>query len=189
MYMHMEIEAKIEVENLDVYAERLKKLGGHFEHQCAQRDYFFDYPDRRLLRADCGLRLRQQTDDKHEEIMLCYKGPRDADSVYKRRQEVEFAVGKLTAAHRFLEALGFEVTIAFEKRRSLWRLADCTVCLDQVVELGFFIEIEGPSEEAVAEVQAKLQLQDAQHLTTSYAVMLAEHLQKTNRPSSWELFF
>ncbi len=189
MYMHLEIEAKIKVENLDVYAERLKKLGGQFEHQCAQKDYFFDYPDRRLLGTDCGLRLRQQTGAKCEELLLCYKGPRDTDSAYKRRREIEFAVGNLTAAHRLLEALGFEVTIAFEKRRSLWRLDDCTVCLDQVVELGFFIEIEGPSEESVAEVQTQLQLQDAQHLTPSYAVMLAEHLQKTNRPSSWELFF
>jgi len=187
--MHLEIEAKIKVENLEFYAERLKKLGGQFEHQCAQRDYFFDYPDRRLLRADCGLRLRQQIIGEGEQIMLCYKGPREAASAYKRRQEIELAVASLAGGRGLLEALGFEVTIAFEKRRSQWRLDDCIVCLDQVVELGFFIEIEGPAEEAVAGVQGRLQLQDGSHLGDSYAVLLAEHLQKTNRPQSWELFF
>ena len=98
-------------------------------------------------------------------------------------------MGRLAGARGLLEALGFEITIAFEKRRSQWRLDDCMVCLDQVVELGFFLEIEGPSEEAVAAVQGRLQLEGARHLTVSYAVMLAEHLQKTNRPQTWELFF
>ena len=187
--MPVEIEAKLKVDDLNIYAERIAQLGGRVGSQFVQRDYFFDYSDRRLLSANCGLRLRQQSQAGRREIMLCYKGPPDPDSSYKCRREIEFTVGDLAAAQALLEALGLEVTIAFEKRRRLGQVAECTICLDEVVELGCFIEIEGPTEAAVAGVQKMLQLESVSHCPASYAVMLAQHLQKTNHPSAGELFF
>jgi len=187
--MHLEIEAKIKVENLDIYAQRLKQLGLHLHHQYTQRDYFFDRPDHSLQKADSGLRLRVQSDAKHQQIMLCYKGPRATDASFKSRREIEFTVDDLNATRELLEALGFEITIAFEKRRFQWLLDDCSVCLDEVIEIGYFIEIEGPSEQAVSDALTKLQLTDAPHVTDGYAALLAQHLKNTNRPQTLELFF
>ena len=187
--MHLEIEAKIKVENLDIYAQRLKQLGLHLLHQYTQRDYFFDRPDHRLAQADCGLRLRVQSDAKHQQIMLCYKGPRDSDASFKSRREIEFSVDDLNATRELLEVLGYEVTIAFEKRRFQWLLDECSVCLDEVIEIGYFIEIEGPSADAVADALAKLQLADEPHVTDGYAALLAQHLKNTHRPQTVELFF
>jgi len=187
--MHLEIEAKIKVENLDPYAQRLKLLGLHLHRQYIQRDYFFDRPDRTLTNADCGLRLRIQADDKNQQIMLCHKGPRAADASFKRRPEIEFTVDDLNAARELIEALGYELTIAFEKRRFQWLLDECSVCLDEVIEIGYFIEIEGPSDDAVAHALAQLQLADQPHITQSYAALLAQHLEITHRPQTVELFF
>ncbi|MCP4710580.1 MAG: class IV adenylate cyclase [Planctomycetes bacterium] len=187
--MHLEIEAKIKVENLDLYAQRLKLLGLHLKRQYTQRDYFFDRPDHSLTKADCGLRLRVQSDAKHRQIMLTYKGPRHSDAAFKSRCEIEFGVDDLNAAHDLIEALGYEVTIAFEKRRFQWLLDECSVCLDEVIEIGYFVEIEGPSEDAVFDALARLQLTDQPHITDGYAVLLAQHLKDTSRPETLELFF
>lgn len=187
--MHLEIEAKIKVENLDIYAQRLKKLGLHLHRQYTQRDYFFDFPDRSLFQSDCGLRLRVQTDDKNQQILLCHKGPRSADTLFKSRREIEFTVDDLNAARELLEALGCQVSIAFEKRRFLWVLDECSICLDEVIEIGYFVEIEGPSEQAVADARAQLQLTDEPHITESYAALLVQHLKNTHRSQTLELFF
>ena len=121
--------------------------------------------------------------------MLCHKGPRATDATFKSRREIEFAVDDLNATRELLEALGYEVTIAFEKRRFQWLLDECSVSLDEVIEIGYFIEIEGPSEDAVADALAKLQLTDEPHITDGYAALLAQHLKDTSRPQTIELFF
>jgi adenylate cyclase class IV len=81
-----------------------------------------------------------------------------------------------------LRALGFERVLLFEKDRDSWRLGDCLVELDTLPELGCFLEIEGPSEEAVRGVQRQLGLSDLSPLRPSYSQMVAEYLARAPRP-------
>jgi len=177
-----EIEGKFKVEQLGRHAERLSQLGAIFQGQVTQRDHFFDRPDRRLRADDCGLRLRELRGDNPAQTLLCFKGPRQGGP-YKKRQELQFGVTDATAAKELLSALGFEVMLIFEKRRGLWQLDDCQVCLDEVARLGCFIEIEGPGEQAIAAVQSKLALQQAQLIPDSYAAMLAKLLENQGEPT------
>jgi len=176
--MPIEIETKIKVEKLDIYVRRLQELTAIPEGKFSQKDQFYDRPDRKLLRNDCGLRLRQTFGDNINHAQLCYKGAREKGK-FKQRPEFEFAISEPDAADQFLKALGYEPILIVEKQRQVWRLNQCEVCLDKVKELGSFVEIEGPNVKAIEFVAAQLDLQDGKHITSSYAQMLS---QKQNIP-------
>ena len=173
--MSLEIEAKIKVDRLDPYAQRLEELQAQPRGSIIQRDHFFDQPDRRLLRHDTGLRIRQTTGPEQAETIMCFKGPRQGGP-YKQRDEIELAVSDFKPAQQFLQALGLQLTLVVEKRRTCWLFHDCEVALDEVAQLGSFVEIEGPSNDAVAQVLKQLDLQDLPIIHNSYAAMQADRL-------------
>ena len=170
--MSTEIEAKFKVDDLEPYAEALEQLNAEFLRRIVQRDHFFDLPEGKLEKSGCGLRLRQEIQHDHSESILTFKGPREKDSSYKKRREVEFGVSDFDSARELLGALGYEQIITIEKTRSLWSLDDCSVCLDILAELGSFIEIEGPTESAIKQVAAKLNLEGHAHIQESYLKMV-----------------
>ena len=172
-FMPIETEAKFKVESLEPYIERVVQSGGEWLDELKQMDQFFDYADRKLLKADSGLRLRIEQGKKTNRTQLCFKGPRQKGQ-YKRREEIEFDVGDSDMATMLLEALGFIKTLVVEKTRRLAQLDSCQVCLDEVNGLGSFIEIEGPNETEIEQVAIKLKLNEHQHIASSYVKMLAE---------------
>ena len=170
--MPLEIEAKFKVDSHAPFAERLKTLGARHQEWLTQTDQFFDRTDRSLLAKDCGLRLRREKGQRTDRSQICFKGPRDQNT-FKQREEIEFDVSDGHLARCLLEALGFEATLIVEKKRSLWKLDQCLVCLDEVTELGCFVEIEGADEIQISSVAAKLGLGDHKHIPQSYVKMLA----------------
>ena len=171
--MAVEIEAKIRVDDLSEYAQRLGQLGAEHKGEVRQRDCFFDREGQSLQRGDCGLRVRAESAGTADQAKMCYKGPRQKGQ-FKQRQEIEFAAESAGAARELLEALGFAITIVVQKRRQVWQLQGCSVCLDEVEGLGSFVEIEGPNETAISKVRKILRLEGHQLITDSYAQMLAE---------------
>jgi len=182
--MHIEIEAKIKVDELETYARRAQKLGDANQRETIQRDFFFDRPDRQLLTAGCGLRLRQETASGGAQTnILCFKGPPGKDNKLKQRQEIEMPVTDAQQAQNLLEALGYQLFLTFEKRRRVWELAGCEICLDHVAELGEYIEIEGPSEDAIDQAAIAMGLEGYAHIHCSYAKLLTEQLQQQEGPN------
>jgi adenylate cyclase class IV len=76
---------------------------------------------------------------------------------------------------RLLSALGYRQKLCVEKKRYLWRLGECEVALDRLQELGDFVEIEGPGDKQIAEVQESLGLAELPHIKKSYAAMIMEN--------------
>jgi len=177
--MCIEIEAKLKVDSLQQVADRLTELGAVFLHNCIQKDSFFDEQTSALTRTDRCFRLRRQLIGPNEKIFLTYKGPKQKDN-FKKRQEIEIEINNADLAEKFFSALGYNKVLAFEKKRSLWRLDDCLVALDELHLLGNFVEIEGPDDEKIAAVQAKLQLSDLPHIQQSYASLMAKKLHRRN---------
>jgi adenylate cyclase class IV len=64
--------------------------------------------------------------------------------------------------------------------RRLWRLGRCEIALDELPELGYFVEIEGPEEEEIARVQERLGLSDRPHIARSYAHLIAEQRRRSD---------
>jgi len=176
--MTCEIEAKIKVEALEPVAGRLQELGAQFLHTIQQADTYFMDTHKLLHKNDCGLRIRRQSIDGKESAYLTFKGAREKTK-YKSRTEHETGISDPNAAENILEGLGYHKRLTVEKKRSVWRLDNCEVCLDQLPDLGCFVEVEGPDEETISSVLAKLNLQDQPHISKGYASMTAQKLKQT----------
>jgi adenylate cyclase class 2 len=176
--MCTEIEAKLKVDSLTEIKDKLTKLGAEPVAEQLQTDCFFDNADTALAKTDKCLRLRRQVVDKVERFFLTYKGAKEKSN-FKKRQEIELEISNADAAHKLLSALGYEQVLTIEKKRHLWRVSDCKVTLDKLPLLGDFIEIEGPDDKSIAEVQKNLGLSNVPHIPKSYASLIREQLQKS----------
>ena len=173
--MNVEIETKIKVESLHEIAARLKAIGAKSLYELSQVDTYFDDENSTLFASDCGLRLRKQTDGGNQKVILTYKGPKQK-SRFKSRTEIEIEVSDFEVAAQLLNALDFKKSLAFEKRRRVWQMSDCVVCLDELPLLGNFVEIESPGEELITEALRKLHLADIPHINESYAHLIRAKL-------------
>ncbi len=174
--MAQEIEAKIKVDTLEPLVHRLAALGAKFSAVQHQRDVYFLDADRLLKKRGCGLRLRQQTADGKTIFILTLKGPRQ-ESPFKSRAEFQTQVADSFEMAKILEGLGYRPVLTVEKKRNIWQMDGCDICLDEVEMLGPFVEVEGPNEESIRMILNKLQLQNKPHIPQSYSSMIAQKLQ------------
>ena len=197
--MPIEIEAKIRVEDLRQLEEKLRAIDARCIESVREEDIYFDATDGKLAACGCGLRLRKRQSvvvktmaDKNcgvaggdEEIILTYKGP-VGRSVYKSRAEIEVKVSDFASAMGILESLGYQKRIAFEKRRRVFGLGGCLVCLDELPVLGSFVEVEGPDEDAIGRVLKSLDLDGREHISQGYAKLMSRAVRDSG---SREIFF
>ncbi|MDO8301632.1 MAG: class IV adenylate cyclase [Sedimentisphaerales bacterium] len=169
--MSVEIEAKLKVDSLEPIAQKLKQIGAIFGGSVFQTDHYFDDTSGSLAKSDKALRLRCETREAIVKTVLAYKGPREAGA-FKRRQEVQFDVDNGEQAAIMLASLGFAESLVIQKRRKLWWLEGCEIALDELPQLGMFVEIEGPSEEKITDVQSQLGLADRPHIKEGYAILM-----------------
>ena len=169
--MSTEIEAKLKVDSLAEIADRLLREGAEFVAEQQQTDNYFDGQGHILRKSDRGLRLRRELTSQDERVILAYKGKREKHK-FKKREEIEIEVSDAVAAENIILAVGFEKIVTVEKKRGLWKLNSCEVCLDEVALLGQFVEIEGPDEEKIEEVRKRLGLEKSPHIVDSYSNMM-----------------
>ncbi len=175
--MAQEIEAKYRLDDPAGLRERLIARGAQRVTHVLEENRLFDTADRKLQAADSGLRLRTcRALDGSQQISttLTYKGPRAAGKM-KAREEVETAVSDPSASATILQRLGFGEVVVYEKRREAWQLDECEVCLDELPQLGWFVEIEGPSVATIEAVAGKLTLDMESLLRETYVEMAAVH--------------
>ncbi len=101
---------------------------------------------------------------------MTYKGPSQISGGARIRQEIEFLVGDFDKARLFLEALGFQVMMIYEKYRSIYHLDLVDITLDEL-PYGNFIEIEGPSVELVQKMSERLKINPKANVPASYTVL------------------
>jgi predicted adenylyl cyclase CyaB len=185
----LEIELKLKLDSHAPVHARLAAL--HAEHRGTVREtnIFFDRPDRSLRRADSGLRVRLTSTPAGPtpQALLTFKGPA-ASSGLRSREAFDLHLTPPDQIVPLLQALGFVQLFLFEKDRDSWRLADCLVELDTLPHFGNFLEIEGPSENAVHHAQDQLGLASLPARRPSYAKMVGEFLDRA-APAPRELRF
>ena len=106
--------------------------------------------------------------------VLTAKGPAKFDAGVKSREETEVDVSDAHATLDLLQQLGFRVGWSYPKKRSVWMLDGVAITLD-VLEFGWFVEVEGPAERLSA-VALGLGLDPANALKDSYSVMAKKHM-------------
>jgi len=177
--MYIEIEVKLKVNSLAEVEQKLAELGAEFLAEQLQTDYLFDNTNAMLIKTDRCLRLRRQSVAGGERFFLTYKGAKEKSN-FKKRQEIEIEIIEAESTQKLLSALGYEKVMVVEKKRRLWQLGGCSVALDQLPLLGAFVEIEGPDDETITNVQLKLGLADLPHIAKSYAQLTKEERDRSN---------
>lgn len=182
--MALEIEAKMRLHDPSALADHLNHLAGEPVDEMIESDVFLDTADKALRAADCGLRVRAEIHllgDAHDRARITYKGRREAGPI-KRREELELGVASADTAVLLLERLGYHVQIRFQKHRRRWRVDDCFVELDRLPYLGHFVEVEGPSDDAVMAVRDRIGLAHEALLHQPYVAMLEAYLLEHDIP-------
>jgi adenylate cyclase class 2 len=159
----VEIEVKFFVKDLPGVEQRLRSVGAEqTQPRTHELNWRFDTPGGELTAARRVLRLRQDS-----AAWLTYKGPAAGDQAVSIRQEIQFEVSDLNAARRFLEALGYQVSITYEKYRTVYAVGEVQVALDEM-PYGAFVEIEAPDADSIEIMAAVLRLNWQARTNASY---------------------
>lgn len=178
--MTYEVEQKFPVADLTSFETKLISLGASVSKPREEVDLYFAHPSRDFSKTDEALRIRQVGDSAR----ITYKGPK-IDTTTKTRREIELPLASApdapgdTAAdwRRLLEALGFRPVAEVRKRRRTatvpWQGHQVVVTLDDVDEVGTFVELEVVVEEEaleaakgrIASLAATLGLNNSQRLS------------------------
>lgn len=159
-----EIEAKFHVQNLRKIELRLLELKSQLiRPRVHEINLRFDRADSELRKGFQVLRLRQ--DDK---ARFTFKGPSvEEEGGILSRQEIEFEVGDFDSAKQFLEAIGFQVVVFYEKFRTTYELNNTHIMLDEL-PYGNFVEIEGDNAEIIHSIADLLGLTWEAMVKTGY---------------------
>lgn len=178
--MALEIEVKLLVPDLAPIRSVLCDLQARELGTVLETNHILDSADGSLRRRGSGLRVRvaQPTAGGPAESRLTFKGPILPGSA-KRRQEIEVGVDDPRQTLSILSALGYVPILIYAKRRQSFVVDDCRIELDEVPFLGSFIEIEGPDESAIAQVQTRLGLADLAHQRATYVKRLLDYCART----------
>lgn len=171
-----EIEIKLPVRDAPTLRHRLKQLGfratepRHFES-----NRLFDFPDQRLRKARCLLRLRFVG----ERSLVTFKGAAVPSKTYKVRGEIETRVADGVRLRRIFESLGLRETFRYDKYRTTYaRRRDHRAGRSPVAEwdetpIGTFVELEGPRR-WIDTTAKQLGYTRKDYVTASYAALYFE---------------
>jgi len=180
----IEFEMKFETTH-DKIRHKLEEMHATFIRNDYNYDQYYNHPMRDFTLTDEALRIRQTS----SETCITYKGPKLGKRT-KTREELEIEV-ESEEMGKILEKLGFTPAGVVNKKRETWKLNDFTITLDEVEELGDYVEIEimGPEsadrEEVIDQLDEfvrKLGLNPKQEIRTSYLNLLEQmrRLQTSN---------
>ncbi len=146
----IEVEVKIPIENRKSIEEALRRIGAQKLNSETQVDAYFDHPARSFQETDEALRLRSRYPDVDGNepdntiplpYELTYKGPK-LESRSKSRVELSVHISNIDSARSILESLGFKHVATISKRRVFYTVDSITVSVDDVDDVGLFLELE-----------------------------------------------
>lgn len=166
--MAQEIEAKFYVMRPDELRRRLKALEAKLtEPRILEVNIRFDTPQQEFQQSGRVLRLRQDS-----RVRLTYKDSDKIQSGAMSRREIEFTVSDFDSAKEFLEALGYQVALTYEKYRTTYQMPGVEIMLDEM-PYGNFVEIEG-DEAQLRPTADKLRLKWEAAIQDSYSGLFAK---------------
>jgi adenylate cyclase class 2 len=188
-YRH-ETEVKLEVKDTRDLRRRLTEQGfrpimaRHFES-----NILFDYPDHRLRKLRCLVRLRYMGD----QALLTYKGTPLQSRDYKIRPEFESMVDDGHRVHEILLHLGLQEMFSYEKYRTIYAprgkrdaLGGPHLVYDET-PVGTYIELEGP-QRWIDEVARQLGYSRKDYIKESYAALYRKKCQQEGKTPGNMLF-
>ena len=175
----VESELKFRVSGLRDHARLralLRQRGARLEGTYREENYRLEGPGKSTRQTT--LRLRVLDGGPHG--YLTAKGPARFEGRVKIREETEIAISDTRTTLDLLTQLGFHVAWSYPKRRAMWMLDGVVATLD-VLEFGWFVELEGPAA-ILPEMARSLGLDPAVALRESYSVLARTFLKSKKLP-------
>ena len=147
--MHNEIEAQFLDINKDEIRKKLKEIGaGCVKSEVLMRRFVFDTGPHSFARV---------RDEGGGKIVMTYKNVSDEESILGTK-EVNVVIDNYENGVLFMRGCGLEEKAEQESYRETWMFGEVEICIDTWPWIPTFIEIEGPSEEAVWDTAEKMGL-------------------------------
>ncbi|MEI8331655.1 MAG: class IV adenylate cyclase, partial [Methanomicrobiales archaeon] len=134
----LEVELKVKVPSLEPIRKYLGEKGAENLGRIHEHDIYYNAPHRDFGITDEALRVRYANDH----ALVTYKGAKIKKFGLKAREELNAAVESGEVFENMLHCLGFTKTTEVDKWRENYRFSGAAICLDEVKELGTFVEIE-----------------------------------------------
>ena len=139
----IEVEMKIKVNDKVKIEEKLLQHGFELGDMVSESDLYYDNTAHEMRINDKALRIRscENLTAGSRESYLTFKGPK-LDQISMTRKEVEIKIDDENSGKEFLKALGYQLIAPVRKTRQYLYKGEITACIDQVENLGDFLELE-----------------------------------------------
>jgi adenylate cyclase class 2 len=168
-----ETEIKLYIHDPKALKRRLRNLGFEVARpRYFESNYLFDFPDLRLRKARCLLRLRLAG----RQGLLTFKGTPLRSQFYKIRREIETVIDDGHGLREILESIGLEETFSYEKYRTVYaprgkrEISEAPFLVYDETPIGNYIELEGP-ERWIDEVATQLGYEREDYIASSYGAL------------------
>ena len=144
-----EVEIKLPISDKDAMKKAIINSGGTQQKIEFQVDDYYDHPCRSFSETDEAFRIRHRTISKGHSlsdtddtlIELTYKGPKIDDKT-KTRIEYNVDLHDSEAISQILVHTGFKLIGRITKHREIFDIEGITASLDDVADVGNYIEFE-----------------------------------------------
>ena len=168
----LEVELKVKVQSLEPVRRQLLEKGAVCSGRIHEHDIYYNAPHRDFGVTDEAVRVRYTNDH----AVVTYKGAKIKKFGLKAREELNTAVESGEVFETMLNRLGFTKTTEVNKWRENYRFSDAAISLDEVDELGPFVEIEIMAEDENSNAAILIQ-RIAKEIGVSGEPILASYLE------------
>ena len=160
---NLETEAKFLLSNPKRVEDRLLRSSGKLiQPKTHEINYRLDSQDLRMRSENKVLRLR-----KDSTSWLTFKEPGSIQDGICIREELEIPIGDIQTAIKLFAAIGFHIEQIYEKYRTIYRLNDVFVMIDEL-SIGNYVELEGNNPDQIKKVAKFLGLIWDRHIPLGY---------------------
>jgi adenylate cyclase class 2 len=184
----IEVERKYEypARKLPALRRRLRQLGARLDEQKTQVDIYYSPPHETFLGQPKFLRLRETREDGRLKASFEYHVPFGR---YAAREH-EVKIDDPRILKHILRRLGFKQEIQVIKKREEWQRGQIEIEIDQVKNLGTFVELEvmGQTQAAalklIDKLAVQLELKPTQQVMGYFKLLMRKY-----RPAMWRKYY
>ena len=141
--MSVEVEIKIKINDIEQLKEKLEEIEFQEEKIVLESDVYYTAAHHDFKKLDEALRVRtiENQRTKEKTSVITYKGAK-MDNKSMTRNELETEVKDAGICKNILESVGFCPVPPVEKVRQYFHKDEVTACVDEVRNLGDYLELE-----------------------------------------------
>lgn len=147
-----EIEVKAKLKDPDFMMNKLKDLGCEFSEPIVQKDKIFLEKNEDFLNVNSERNVFRIREQNGKFILTLKKAQSNELDCIERETVIEDA----EQIKDMLTYLGYKEFVRYSKKRKKCKYKEYEICLDEVDELGTFIEVERMSEDDASKIQEEL---------------------------------